>query len=154
MRGWTQSQTWKHPGSVRQVRKTAPQQKVTKATRGEIDASYTEPLLLYTSPESSSIQFVKRRDIIPNAPLVPGKPDTPFHACQHSKRATCSAPTTAGLIVYNGSRWQPSRPRPPQLRLGVSSTSIGCDGPPCSLRRKALTVNGSYVLVLALTCKS
>lgn len=44
---------------------------------------------------------------------------------------------------YNGSRWQPNMPRPPQFRRGVSCICTVSAGPPELLGRRALTAMGS-----------
>jgi hypothetical protein len=46
---------------------------------------------------------------------------------------------------YSGSRWQPSMPRPPQSRRGVSCISTASAGPPEALGRSTLTAMGSCV---------
>jgi hypothetical protein len=52
-------------------------------------------------------------------------------------------------IHYNGSRWQPRSPRPPQFLRGVSCICTVSAGPPEGLGRSALTVIG---LCEVLTC--
>jgi hypothetical protein len=69
----------------------------------------------------------------------------PFHACQRSKR--CRLLTHKHSKDYNGSRWQPSSPRPPQLLRGVSCICNDSDGPPEALGRSTFTVNGICALL-------
>lgn len=55
---------------------------------------------------------------------------------------TCGDSASASMRAHSGSRWQPSKPRPPQFRRGVSCICMVSAGPPEGLGRNTLTVSG------------
>lgn len=73
--------------------------------------------------------------------------------CMPRSNCCCSS-TIPAKRTYNGSRWQPNRPLPPQLRLGVSCIDTVSDGPPEVLGRNAFTVMGIWAVSAPMHAKS
>lgn len=70
----------------------------------------------------------------PQKPLL-----SPSDTSTMCSMSCCTPQRDAG---YSGSRWQPSKPRPPQSLRGVSCIRTLSDGPPEALGRSTLTMIG------------